>query len=205
MFYIINRSRQHAAFAAIEGKMPYQMNHNEADQYALRMFNDDYWEKTYSPALQNLKLKEDIEYGTHVEVPVVLTTERDYVGDDDSEEYKDRPNAVDEELAQDDQGIITIPCIIAIPYPIDLSKCDLSDSAKTIAKLRMEVKEIGLGTMYEGEIKLSLQAKQHLITRIGTEYILIDTLDQNKDLLKSVVDKAPSLKLDENSIHSIFA
>ena len=186
--------------------MPYQMNQTEINNYALRMFNDDYWDKTYTPNIDRLKLLENIEYGAHLELPVVLVTERSYVGDDDSEEYADRPNAMEVDLANDDQGEITIPFTIAIPYPIDPKFTKFDDLDAMIRDLGVAIKTIDHATMYDGSMKLDDDAYNHLLARINTNYMFLDTFDQNKGLTSKLIEKAKTLTLEEDPApHSVLA
>jgi len=206
MFYIISLSRQEQSAYIEEQKMPHQMTQEEVNNYALRMFNDDYWDKTYTPNIEGLKLLENIEHGVHLELPVVLKTERHCVGEDDDEEYADRPNAMEEDLADDDRGEITIPFTIAIPYPINLDLVNELDIDSMIRDLGFEIKTIGDATMYDGSMKLEQVAYDHLLARINTDYMVFDTFDQHHGLILKLAEKAKSLKVEEDPApHSIFA
>lgn len=186
--------------------MPYKMNQTEINNYALRMFNDDFWNKKYTPNIDDLKLLENIEHGVHLELPVVLVTNRSYVGEDDKEEYADRPNAMNEDLAEDDQGDITIPFKISIPYPINTDLVDELDIDKMIQDLGFEIKTIDHATMYNGSMKLGRKAYEHLIERINPYYMILDTFDQHNGLILKLDEKAKTLTIEEDPApHSIIA
>lgn len=186
--------------------MPYKMNQTEINNYALRMFNDDFWNKKYTPNIDDLKLLENIEHGVHLELPVVLVTDRFWVGEDDNEEYADRPNAIDDDLAEDDQGEITIPFKISIPYPINMNHVYETDVDTMVQELRFEIKSIDPATMYDGSMKLDDEAYEHLLERINTKYMMIDTFDQHTGLILKLVKKAKKLTVEEDPApHSIIA
>lgn len=186
--------------------MPYQMTQEEVNNYALRMFNDDYWDKTYTPNIEGLKLLENIEYGVHLELPVVLKTERSWVGEDDNEEYADRPNGMEEDLADDDRGEITIPFTIAIPYPINLELVDELNVDSMVSDLNISIKTISDATMYDGAIKLEQVAYDHLLARINTDYMVFDTFDKHHGLILKLAKKAKSLTVeDDPAPHSVIA
>lgn len=186
--------------------MPYKMNQTEINNYALRMFNDDFWDKEYTPNLDGLKLLENIEDGVHLELPVVLVTNRSCVAEDDYQEYADRPNAMNEDLAEDDQGDITVPFKISIAYPINTDLVDELDIDKMIQDLEFEIKTIDRATMYEGSMTLDGYAYEHLIERINSYYMIHDTFDQHNGLILKLAEKAKTLTIEEDPApHSIIA
>lgn len=181
------------------------MNQTEVNNYALRMFNDDYWDKTYTPNMEQVKLLENIEHGVHIELPVVLVTERYCVGEDDKEEYADRSDAMEQELADDDQGKITIPFTISIPYPINSAFTAELDIESIVQDLGIEIITVDHATMYNGLMKLDEAAYNHLLERINTNYMLIDTFHQNKGLILKLIEKAKTLTVeDDPTPHSIL-
>lgn len=166
--------------------MTYKMTPEQANAYARRMFNDDYWEKKYTPKISEASVEKD-EYGAlYVKLPVTLTVDRLYVDEDDSEEYADRPNAFDDDLAEDDQGVITIENEMMFPYPITAEMINESDTDELLMMGRFHVLDCKNGTMYDGELVLSDEATEHLINRINELYMVIDLIDQNKGLLKAL-------------------
>lgn len=158
------------------------MTQEEANGYALRMFNDDAWDKTYTPDTNGLQIIRNADQSATVVLPVVLKTERTYVCDDDSVEYADRPDAVDNDLAQDDQGVITIPFELSFDYPADYVRAENKDSFAVLQDLGIMISKIGNATLYDGELQLSQTAQDRLIECISESYMVLDTFHQNAGL-----------------------
>lgn len=164
----------------------YQMTQDQANNYGLRMFNDDAWEKEYTPHVNRFQYMRHADDSVSVTLPVTLTVERICVCEDNLEEYVDRPNAVDSELAQDDQGVISVPLELACHIPADFKyKADM-DTETLIEKLSFKVDEVGVPVMYDGKLELSQNARDHLVERINKSYMVLDTLNQNIGLVKRI-------------------
>lgn len=175
--------------------MPIKLTVEQADQYAFRMYDDEYWNKKYIPKLDAVRLVKEEDSGLHIELPVTLQVERTHTGESDFDEYKNRCKTLDEldeYFAEDDQGLITIECTLAIPYPLNTNEEDVTSLAEAIG---IKFKSHDIATMYEGEIKLASKATEHLLNRINPIYVCIDTLDQNKSILDEITSIAKDLKI----------
>lgn len=178
--------------------MPIKLTVEQADQYAFRMYDDEYWNKKYIPKLDAVRLVKEEDSGLHIELPVTLQVERTLTGESDFEEYKDRCKTIeelDEYFADDDQGLITVECTLAIPYPLNAYGADEKDVISLVRAIGIKLKSHGIATMYEGEIRLASNATEHLLNRINPIYVCIDTLDQNKLILDEITSIAKDLKI----------
>lgn len=162
---------------------------NQANAYAQRMYNDDYWEKKYFPNVDGLSKIEhpedylDIEY--RYLLPVKMTIERIYVGDDDDLEY---PCGIPDELASDDQGQISINFHIAIDDPFGADVSTDLNSSDLVGRIESCVNYLSDGTM-DGGITLSRKATQHIMYRVSDQDMISDTFHQNQGLLSALQNK----------------
>lgn len=171
--------------------MPYQMTNEEANQYAQRMYNDDYWNKEYSLNPNKAStIKHDPDNQSHLEIPMISKISRYYVGDDDSQEYLDRIDAMDRELDQDDQGEISLDfdLIIKSPFAIKGIDFDNADSEEILNHFNINLQNFSQMTMYNGVVILSENALDHLLRRMGVHYMIIDSIDQNREELKAILN-----------------
>lgn len=162
----------------------------QANAYAMRMYNEDYWEKKYIPDVKGLKKivhpdAEYTEYEYRYQLPVSLILERIYVGDDDADQY---PDGIPEELTPDDQGKITLEFYVAIDEPLGAVDSEKMDYLKLVDDLHSCVNYKTNATM-QGGINLSQRATDHLLYRISDLYLCSDTFNQNKGLLSAIQSK----------------
>lgn len=174
--------------------MTFKMTEEQANAYALRMSNDDSWDKNYTPILDKARLVKEFD-SQKIIIPMVVLIERDCVTDDDEHKYEDRPDALtDDCLAEDDQGIITMKYDLALEYPIPQDLLNESDCFHIAKNIDHEVRNILLPTMYDEEITLSNDATAHLLNCINKDYMVIDTFDQHQDLIFKISQMSEKLE-----------
>lgn len=162
----------------------------QANAYAMRMYNEDYWEKKYIPDIDGLKRithpdSEYTDYDFRYQLPVSLILERIYVGEDDGDEY---PEGIPDELAHDDQGKITIEFFVAIDDPFGAIESENMDFLKLVDDLHSCVNYRKSGTM-DGGIILSSRGTNHILYSICDLHLCSDTFQQNKGLLSAIQSK----------------
>lgn len=162
---------------------------DQANAYALRMYNEDYWEKKYYPNIDGLIKIEHPDDFLEIEyrylLPVNMTLERLYVGENDDLEY---PDGIQDELAEDDQGKISIIFNIAIDAPFGATDSADIDSSDLVGQIESCVNYLNDGTM-DGGITLSRKATQHIMYRLSDQDMISDTFHQNKGLLSAIQSK----------------
>lgn len=173
--------------------MPIVTN-EQANAYALRMYNDDYWQKSYFPIVEDISriVHPDSEYTKYEHrylLPVVVKLHRIYVGEDDDQEY---PNGIPDELATDDQGVISILFNIAIDEPFGANDSEILDSFLLSQKIKSCVNYLEDGTMGE-DLYISRSATQHVMYRLSDSDMIVDTFDNNKGLLSAIQRKIKEL------------
>lgn len=156
----------------------------EANLYALRMFNDDYWDKEYTPIFNQLALVKSQTEDDHYLLPVTLKVSRHCIGDDDSENYLDLYPEGDlpDELRADDQGVITMELVVRIGADLEgfEQKAQTCLDNLECSALGMWVVGVSLATM-EPDLILSNDATGHLVTAINKKYMCIDLIREILD------------------------
>lgn len=158
----------------------------QANAYALRMYNDDYWNKEYIPKTDAIiKIDHPDPYlgiKHRYLLPVWLNLWRYCVGDDDSDQY---PNGTDDELDELDQGKISILFYIAIDKPFSVSLDDRINDFEIAGEIGSCVNYFIDGFM-DGGISLSRKATQHIMYRLSDHDMISDTFQQNNGLLSVI-------------------
>lgn len=158
----------------------------QANAYAFRMYNDDYWDKEYIPKVKALTKIDHPDPFSGIKhlylLPVLLNLWRYCIGDDDSDQY---PNGMDDELCELDQGKISIHFYIAIDKPFLETLNDTIDHSEIAEKIGSCVYYFLDGFM-DGEIFLSHKATQHIIYRLSEKDMIADTFHQNNSLLNAI-------------------
>lgn len=170
----------------------------QANDYAIRMHNDEYWSRIYTPDLKGLTLTScPTSKQSFYKFPVTLKLEREMIDYDDLDGYVGRfdgfefDGEIPDDLPDLDQGIITIALEMVINYPFcfpDNLPCE--ELAKQIG---LDVIDYSAGSMGEN-IQLSDHATSHLIQRVNEKYMCIDMLYQNLGLLETIKKKLEKYK-----------
>lgn len=160
----------------------------QANTYALRMFNDDYWTKEYSPRLDQLALVKANPNDPHFTFPATLQVYRHCTGEDDAENYLDLyPNGIVPDEVPYDDGVISLELIMRINDNADGfdEKIQHCLNVADCSSLGLHVDGISLATM-EPDLTLSVEATEHLINAINKQYMCVDMLSEILDFSNHV-------------------
>lgn len=156
----------------------------QANTYAMRMFNDDYWTKEYTPHLDQLTSVKSNQNDPHFTFPATLQVYRHCIGDDDAENYLDLyPDGVVPDHVPNDEGVITLKLIMRINENLDGfdEKVQHCLNVADCSSLGLHVEGSALATM-EPDLTLSMEATEHLINAINKQYMCVDMLSDLLDL-----------------------